>query len=74
MLARKLLMCWWGACGMIQKANDTHIWGECPRCGKVAGLVSREFIRRYIEAEQRSDEYERERAQLAAEIVKQAKK
>lgn len=59
MILRKLLLCWWGACGMVQRGDATHVWGECPRCGKVAGLISREAIRRYIDAQERQREFDR---------------
>jgi hypothetical protein len=42
-------------CGAAQKANHTHIWAECVHCGKVIAPISREAVRRYIQAEE-SDE------------------
>jgi hypothetical protein len=36
---------------MVPASDDKYLWGECPRCGKRAGVCSREAIRRYIEAE-----------------------
>lgn len=50
---RKILMCWPGFCGMVTTGDDKYLWGECPSCGKRAGVVSREAIRRYMEAEER---------------------
>lgn len=50
-------MCHLGWCGMIQRSNDTHIWEECPRCGRIAGVVSRDTVRRYIEAEERNEKF-----------------
>lgn len=47
---RKMFVCWWGGCGMVQRDDNTHIWGECLRCGKVAGIVSREALRRLLDA------------------------
>lgn len=47
LILRKLFMCWAGLCGMVQRDDETHIWGECPRCGKRAGIISRADIRRY---------------------------
>lgn len=61
------LMCRFGWCGMVTRSDDTHIWGECLRCGKRAGLISREAVRRYAEAEARHREYlEHQAATLAA--------
>jgi phage FluMu protein Com len=37
---------------MAPRSNATHLWGECPRCGKIEGLTSREAIRRYMRAEE----------------------
>lgn len=51
MIFRRLFLCWWGGCGMVQRDDATHVWGECLRCGKRAGVISRADIRRYIEAE-----------------------
>jgi len=53
---RRLLMCPLGLCGMATQGNDTHLWGECPRCGKRAGVVSRASVRAYIEAKERAKE------------------
>lgn len=64
--------CWLGWCGMDQRANDTHIWGECPTCGKVAGIVSRESVRRYIEAEERDKIFRSEQDALRKSIIEQA--
>lgn len=66
-------MCRLGWCSMVQKCNDAHIWGECPRCGKVAGVVSRESVRRYIEAEQRNIAFQAEQEALRKSIIAQAK-
>lgn len=65
-IARKLFLCWWGGCGMVQRGDDKYLWGECPGCGKVSGLVSREAIRRYIDAKERRREFERRYAELIA--------
>lgn len=46
-------LCRLGLCGMLQAEDETHCWGECSTCGKVAGVVSREAIRRYMDAEPR---------------------
>lgn len=48
LLIRKLFVCWWGACGMIQRNDDIAIWGECPRCHKIAGYLTRDAIRAYM--------------------------
>lgn len=66
-------MCRLGWCGMVQKCNQNHIWGECPICGKVAGVVSREAVRRYIEAEQRNMAFQAEQEALRKSIIAQAK-
>jgi hypothetical protein len=50
---RRWLICPLQMCGFVQRDNETHIWGECLRCGKVSGKVSREAIRRYAEARDR---------------------
>jgi len=42
---------------MVQRDDDTHVWGECLKCGRIAGKISREAIRRYIEAERRDDAF-----------------
>lgn len=67
------LMCRFGWCGMVQESNDTHIWGECPRCGRVAGVVSRDSVRRYIEAEARNEKFREEQEVLRKSIIAQAK-
>ena len=71
-LFRKAL-CGLGWCGMVQRCNDTHIWGECPRCGRVAGVVSRDSIRRYIEAKARNEKFRAEQEALRKQIIAQAK-
>jgi len=38
-------ICALGICGFNQQSDDTHIWGECATCGKVAGVVSRSALR-----------------------------
>jgi hypothetical protein len=50
-LWRRLFMCWRGACLCAPMEDDTHLWGECTTCGQQAGKVSREFLRRYADAE-----------------------
>ena len=67
-------MCRLGWCGMIQRSNDTHIWGECPQCGRVAGVVSRESVRRYIETEERNEKFRAEQEALRKQIIAQAKR
>lgn len=49
---RRNTVCRLGMCGFNQGTDDTHCWGECGRCGKVAGVVSREAIRRYMDREE----------------------
>lgn len=50
---RKIIVCWWGGCGMVPRDDDTGCWGECLRCGKRAGFVDRATLRAYCEAEYR---------------------
>lgn len=45
--------CWAGMCRMVQRDNETYIWGECLRCGRRTGVVSREACERYMKAEER---------------------
>jgi len=66
-------MCRLGWCGMVQKCDDTHLWGECQRCGRKAGIVSRASIRRYIEAEARNKKLQEEQEMPRKSIVAQAK-
>jgi hypothetical protein len=58
--------CWFGH-AMVTQSDDTHLWGECVRCGKRAGLVTRQAVRRVLEAEERQREFDRLRAQMLAE-------
>lgn len=67
------IMCHLEWCGMVQKSNNTHIWGECPRCGRVAGVVSRESVRRYIETEARNEQFRKEQESLRQSIIAQSK-
>lgn len=63
-LARRLILCRLGLCQTFRPTwNDTHLWGECTLCGKRAGTISREAMRRYMEAEMRDRAFERQRAQ-----------
>jgi len=48
----KIPLCWLDMCGCLQHSNDTHIWAECTTCGKKVAPISREEIRRYIQAEE----------------------
>lgn len=34
-----------------QQSDDDGVWGECSRCGKVVGFVSRAKLRDYADAE-----------------------
>jgi hypothetical protein len=56
---RKLFVCWWGGCGMVTQVNDTHVWGQCQRCGKTAGICTREALRRYSDTKARQEAAER---------------
>lgn len=44
---RRHTICAAGMCGFKQQDDDTHVWGECTRCGRVAGVVSRTDLRRH---------------------------
>ena len=57
--------CWLGH-AMVTQSGDTHIWGECIRCGKRAGLVSREAVRRVLEAEARGEAFDLRQAAILA--------
>lgn len=73
MLLRKLFVCWWGGCGMSQRDNATHLWGECTRCGKVAGVISREAVRRYSNAKAAHEQALAKMRAEAATVVREAK-
>jgi hypothetical protein len=48
---RENTLCRFGWCQTFKtKEDETHCWGECMRCGKVAGVVSRVALRRYLDA------------------------
>lgn len=49
------LRCWFGVHTMITGSDDTHLWGECIRCGKRAGVTSRNAIRLYIAREEAAE-------------------
>lgn len=53
-LLRRIFMCTLRMCPFVQMCDNTHLWGECIHCGKQAGKISREAVRRYIEAEERN--------------------
>lgn len=58
---RKQFLCRFQLCQTFKLAeSSTHLWGECQICGKRAGEISREAIRRYIEAEERWENWARE--------------
>lgn len=61
------IRCKFGFHRMFQRDDETHIWGECERCGKRSGLVSRRAVRAYIEAQERAEAFEAEQARLLAE-------
>lgn len=51
---RKVFLCRFGLCSTFKtNGNDTHLWGECQICGKRVGEISREAIRRYMDAQER---------------------
>ncbi len=60
------LVCLVGWHAMKPQSDDTHLWGECVHCGKRAGLISREAVRRYIEAENRARRIGEEQAAVLA--------
>lgn len=47
---RKLFICPTGSCPFVQGEDDTGFWGECTICGKRAGFVTKEELRRYAGA------------------------
>lgn len=55
---RRLFICPIGLCGMTTEGDDTHLWGECPLCGRRAGVVSREAIRSFVDAQAAAKEAE----------------
>lgn len=51
---RKQMLCRFKLCQTFKtNGNDTHLWGECHICGKRVGDVSREAVRRYMDAQER---------------------
>jgi hypothetical protein len=46
---RRNTLCKLGLCGCITGGNDTHLWAECVRCGRVSSVLSRETMRAYME-------------------------
>lgn len=63
-LLRKL-SCTIGACPFKTNSDEHGVWGECTRCGKRAGYVTREQIRRYVEAEEAARAEARKRGDYA---------
>lgn len=54
-MARKIFICSLGLCqSFVSKSDDDTLWGECWRCGKVAGKISRQAVRDYIENDPRN--------------------
>lgn len=51
-LLRRLTLCKLRMCPHKPGGSDTHLWGECTICGSLAGVVSREAVRRYIRAQE----------------------
>lgn len=44
--------CALGMCQTFSQQSDLEgVWGECTRCGKVVGFVSRAALRAYADAE-----------------------
>ena len=42
------------SCGFAPRSDDKALWGECARCGAVAGYIERYKVRAYIEREDHS--------------------
>lgn len=52
------IMCRLGLCETFgTEGDDTHLWGECCICGKRAGMISREAVRRYAEAQESTEAF-----------------
>lgn len=50
--ARRAVMCPLGLCRTFSTNEDEHgIWGECSKCGKRAGYISRATLRAYADRE-----------------------
>jgi hypothetical protein len=47
------LQCFFGFHSCLTQDDDTHVWGECIRCRKRFGEISRKEIRDYIENDPR---------------------
>ena len=47
-ILRRVILCPFGQCQTFKhQADDTGAWGECVKCGKRAGFISRDVLRRY---------------------------
>jgi hypothetical protein len=65
-------ICTLGWCGTEPRSDAVHVWEECPRCGRMANLVSREGIRRHAEAQERDRKFLRERETLKRSVAARA--
>lgn len=73
-IIRRLFLCRLSLCQMFKTGgNDTHLWGECVLCGKRAGIVSREAVRRYGEAEERAKRVDERLEAERQEIIRQGR-
>lgn len=60
---RRTLLCPLGLCETFKTASNDHgVWGQCEKCGKVSGYVSRSDLRKFAESEER-------RAQRARDLA-----
>lgn len=51
-ILRRLFMCPLGLCESFVPRDDDHaLWGECWRCGKVAGKIDRSVVREYLDVQ-----------------------
>jgi hypothetical protein len=64
--AKVKFICLIGWHAMTTRGDDTHLWGECVHCGKRAGLITREAVRRYGEALERERKFKAEQAATLA--------
>ena len=47
-ILRRVFFCHFGQCQTFkQQSDETGVWGECVKCGKRAGFISRDVLRRY---------------------------
>lgn len=52
-ILRKVFLCFFCQCQTFkQQSDETGCWGECTKCGKRSGFVSREALQEYSTAEE----------------------